>query len=474
MTCPGLLTSLILKDGFSLIDSVVPGAKLMRHLPVLVVLLLAGQTVLAADKPPAKAEPATIDQLITQLSSRDFRVREAASLALAERDLAALPALLKARQQGDPEVRRRLDELIPVLERKAALTPKRITLHMTSRPLKDAFAELTRQTGYKIESWPNGARFNDNDRTVYTFHMNKVTFWEAMDQLCSAGGMILQQNYWGDESLRVYAQDSYVPFSCNNGPFRVVATGFTYGRNNQFGQIARNPGAYVANGGNEYLQLGLTIMVEPKLPILRAGQVRVVTAEDEERHSMVPPQNSQSGEANYRRYYGGGGFRSYVHSIQASFSMPSKNARTMKYLQGTIPVTLLSEQKPSLVTDRFLTSKGKKVKIGGTTFHITDVTEQPGKQYQFSISVSEENKGNSNDYTQAQTLQQRLEVQDDKGNKRPMFASSMSYSGPGNAQIQFTLQPAPPGVGNPARIVYYAWETLEHEVEFEFRDLPLP
>ena len=32
-------------------------------------------------------------------------------------------------------------------------------------------------------------------------------------------------------------------------------------------------------------------------------------------------------------------------------------------------------------------------------------------------------------------------------------------------------------VGNvsiPTRLVYVAWETLEHEVEFEFHNLPLP
>jgi hypothetical protein len=31
-----------------------------------------------------------------------------------------------------------------------------------------------------------------------------------------------------------------------------------------------------------------------------------------------------------------------------------------------------------------------------------------------------------------------------------------------------------PKVGPPAKLVYYSWVLMEHEVAFEFRDLPLP
>jgi hypothetical protein len=452
----------------------------MRRALLVIGFFSAVNVLSAADVPPSSSAPApSTAQLIEKLADRDYHVREAASKALAARDTDALPALIKARQNADPEVRRRLEELIPVLERRAALTPKRVTLHMTARPLKDAFAELSRQTGYKIGAWPND-RFNEDDRHLFTFNFDKLPFWQAMDQVCEAGGLILQQTYWGDDSLRVYSQDSYVPFAHYNGPFRVVATGFTYSRNNQFGQLARNP--MPMNGAmqfgamqNEFLQLGLTIAVEPKLPILRAGQVRLLVAEDEERRSMIPsPNNAATDAMNRRGYYGGGGFRAFVYPIQVALTLPSKNDRWVKTIRGTIPVTVLSEQKPAIVTERLLASKGKKFKVGNSVFSIEEISEMPGKQYQFRISVTEENKGGGNDYTQVQTLQQRLEIQDDKGLKRPMFLSNINYSGPGAAQLQFTLQPPAAGAGNPTRLIYYAWETLEHEVEFEFHDLPLP
>ena len=48
---------------------------------------------------------------------------------------------------------------------------------------------------------------------------------------------------WGDDSMQLYRQDAYVPFSCYSGPFKVIATGFNYSRSNAFGQLPKNPTA---------------------------------------------------------------------------------------------------------------------------------------------------------------------------------------------------------------------------------------
>src|SRR5437016_1713044 len=75
----------------------------------------------------------SVEQLIEQLSSKDFQVREKASKAITGLGKEALPALIKARANPDPEVRRRLDEVIPPLERAVALSPRLVTLHMTNK-----------------------------------------------------------------------------------------------------------------------------------------------------------------------------------------------------------------------------------------------------------------------------------------------------------------------------------------------------
>jgi hypothetical protein len=138
-------------------------------------------------------------------------------------------------------------------------------------------------------------------------------------------------------------------------------------------------------------------------------------------------------------------------------------------------VTLLAEQKPALVTDRILTAKGKKFKVGDAHFHIEDVTELPGKQYQIKINFSENNKDGASDYSRIQFLQQRLELHDDKENKFSFYLNYHQFGGPGGAQFTIFTQPSGNAkMGKPTRLVFYAWNLMEHEVPFEFKGLPLP
>jgi hypothetical protein len=253
-----------------------------------------------------------------------------------------------------------------------------------------------------------------------------------------------------------------------------MATGFYYNRSNQFGQLPRNP-AQQLHPTSESLQLNLTVAVEPKLPILRVGGVRLIAAEDDEKNSMLPPAPVHGGPAWNQRFYYGGGYRSYVQQTQASLLWPSHTSRIVKRIKGAIPVTLLADQKPSVVTDKVVAAKGKSFKVGQASFKFDEVSELPGKQYQLKVSVTEESKDNPNDWTRIQTLQQRLELQDDKGNKQQFYFNSISNSGPNGAQLTVTVQPDANGkAAAPAKLVYYAWVLMEHEVEFEFCDLPLP
>jgi hypothetical protein len=45
---------------------------------------------------------------------------------------------------------------------------------------------------------------------------------------------------------------------------------------------------------------------------------------------------------------------------------------------------------------------------------------------------------------------------------------------PGSVQLQVVF--APPGgkAGPPTKLIYYRWTTIQHEIAFEFKDLPLP
>src|SRR5262249_8732909 len=97
----------------------------------------------AAEKSPAaEAEilPAA-EKLIEQLGASDFRQRDAAAKALEAMGPKALGGLRKAREHSDPEVQRRVEALLPAIETAALLTPKRVTVHLKKRTVRQIVDE---------------------------------------------------------------------------------------------------------------------------------------------------------------------------------------------------------------------------------------------------------------------------------------------------------------------------------------------
>jgi hypothetical protein len=425
--------------------------------------LVRGSGVLEAAKP---ALP--IERLIEQLGHRDYRIREEANRALVARGQEALPALRKARNHKDPEVRRRVEALIGPLEAELLVTPKRINLVLNQRTIREAVSELSKQTGYKIELWPE-AQFNgEREKQVHNFRFNNVPFWEALDQVSAAGGLVLQQNY-GVDHLRLHFQDEHVPYICHNGMFRIVATGFNHNRNIQFGAFNRGPG----QGGlqrTDVMNFTFTIAAEPRLALLGVGGVKISEAIDDQNNSMVLSADRQAMFGSV--YYGYN--RSYSQQGQANLAGPGRDARTVKTLQGAIPVTLLLEQKPHIVVEDILKAKGKKFKADKTELVIDEAGKTPDNNYQIKMLVRESRRNDNNDYTWANSLQQRIELLDAKGNKYQSFGYGGSF-GPSEVQGTFTFgSNGNAQLGPPVKLIYYNWITVQHYVTFEFKDLPLP
>jgi hypothetical protein len=418
------------------------------------------------------ASAPVIDKLVSQLGDRDFQVRQKASRALLALGAPALAELQKLRSQRDAEVGRRVDGLIASLERAAALTPKRITLHLQKKPIRDVLAEMAKQTGFKIPT--SDPSFNTPaGKALYSFDFDRTPFWEALDKVCETTGLQQQLNR-GNDTLQLSFQDNYEPFRCYDGAFKVTATGFHFYRNTNLAFVSRNPGN-TFNQDSENLQLSLTVAVEPRLPILKLGQVKLLAAEDDQNCSMLANFNYE----NYywgRRYYYGGQQRSFFQQTSVSMSWPAKSSRTVKRVKGIIPVTLLADQKSTLVTDNLLSSKGKKFQVGSATFAIDDISNVSSNQQQIKISYMEGDSDNPYDYNRIRSVQQRLEIQDASGRKYPSYVRSFFFNGPGSATFQMYTQAPPKGskLGPPAKLVYQVWVQMEHEVPFEFKNLPLP
>ena len=168
------------------------------------VLLVAA--VRAEDPPAAPAADAAIGQWVEQLGDNDYRKRDEASQALQAAGARPLPALRKALTNPDAEVRRRVNDLLPAIETAVLLAPKRVTFKTVNKPVKAAFDELIRQTGYQIE-------YNVNDpNQTYSFDFRDTPFWEAVEKISRATGLALQQGY-GDDHVRLYRRTPTRPTS---------------------------------------------------------------------------------------------------------------------------------------------------------------------------------------------------------------------------------------------------------------------
>jgi hypothetical protein len=444
-------------------------------------ILLAGLGMLlvtplmAGEAAPSRSAPqANIDQWVQQLGDRDFHKRQKAESALTSLGSAALPALHKLQADADPELRRRADALIAHLERAVALTPKHITLHADKKPLKDVLSELGKQTGFKFaDVQPAGFKA----RQLFTFHFDREPFWSALDKVCDATGLLLQQNVnynnngEQDVTLRLTSQDAYEPFRCYDGSFKVTATGFNYNRNTNFFSVSKNPGQ-PGSQASESLQLNLLIAVEPRLPIIKVNRPKATFAIDEQNASMLCERVYYPYE--WDGYYNGNRL-SYFQNTSVTLSWPSKQARTVRVVRGIIPVTLLAEKRPVVVTSDLLKAQGKKFTVGAATINIDSVSKT-GSQYQIKISYTETTSDNQWDYSRIQAVPQRMELQDEKGNKITHYQRGTMYNSPTSAQFEFGTQaPAKNSkVGPPAKLVFQEWVQMEHEVPFEFKNLPLP
>jgi len=445
----------------------------VRTVLLLTALAAANLTALARtqDSPvrPAAPPPVKIETWIEQLGDEDFRKRELAVRMLQAQGAAALPALRKAIKHPELEIRRQVVELIPTLEMMAVLAPKRVTLKASNKTLQDLFAEITKQTGLKVEFWTN------NPQQTYSVDFRNVTFWAAVDRLCRDGGLVLQHGY-GDERVRLQQSNGYVPFVIHDGAFRFSANNIHQSRNLDLSFVNRDAGP---GQRNETLSFTFTIFVEPRLSILGMGDIKLSAAYDNENNSLLPNQAPQDPEMQFlmaRRWSSGRyGNRSNTIQTSANLRRVSEKATTIKVLRGTVPVNLLTEQKPVVVTDKVLTDKGKKLKVDSTSILLHEATVLPTKQVQLKLAITEDSK-DSNDYTWMNTMYQRLQLLDDKGNPYQNHGTSWGNSGPNHVELTMTFGP-PPAAGkdaSPAKLVFQSWSTVTHLLAFEFKDIPLP
>lgn len=407
--------------------------------------------------PTTTLTPAQIEALVAQLGEKQFSKRNAAKGILEQLGPVALPYLNAALdKEKDPEIRRHLQSLIPSLEQRAALTPTMLTLTCKDKPLSEVIKEIEKQSKYKIEL--AGAK---NDKATVSLDWNKLNFWKAIQSLCDQQGLMFQEGWYGNDNVtvRLMPGESINGFLHIDGPFRVTATGFYYNRSLQFNnRMAQGIPAPLPVA--ESLQINLTVTVEPRMPLLAVKQPIFTEATSDTNDNLLLPINP-----NHNQYYQHG-YRSYMHQINGQLK-PSSNARRIKVLKGTIPVTVVSQTKPIITIDKLPEAKGKTFKEGNSIIKIEEITTDRG-QPGIKMSITDATPNSPNDYTWMNSIQQRIEVYDDKGNKLQNYGGSWGMNGNNNINGTFHFS------GVPAKLVYYDWITLNYQIPFTFDDLPLP
>jgi len=186
-----------------------------------VLLLGIAPFLMGEDRSPEKS----ISKLIEELGDRDFKVRQRAARAFEALGPEAFPALRKAKDHPDAEVRSRIAKWLPEFEVAALVAPKQITLNLANVPLHKVIDELARQTGYKLAF----ERDDQRAQKSCSFRFDKLTFWQALDAICLETGLVLYPE-GVQNGCSLAFEDRITPHVAHHRAFRMAADGLEYRR----------------------------------------------------------------------------------------------------------------------------------------------------------------------------------------------------------------------------------------------------
>jgi hypothetical protein len=424
----------------------------------LLLTLISFATILSLGEMPAEADdkPPSAEKLVEQLGSKDFAGREKAAKLLQARGTSVLAVLLKGLDHPDAEVRRRVELMLPALEALIALEPKRVTLHSEKQSLSAAVKEITKQTGYHLEF--DGS----DDGRLYDLEMNKVPFWEALERLRKQTNEAVNVHFL-EKGFQLKKGGGQPSLTSINGSFRLEVTQLHEDRDIDFTEAGKNKEIGIRNNR---LKLTVSVAAELRFMVLGFETVCVDVALDEDSEPLRQPPASEEGlqDTSLRSLFR----ESSKDSTNIVLQRSSGKGKTIKVIRGTVPVMVMVERKPKVITDKVLASTGTKFQIGDGNLEIIQSEIDKDGNYKIRLSLPPDRKGIDLHW------HDRIQIEDANGNKYEANGRSTSTSG-NNKEISFHYgQPKDPKVGLPSKLIIEDWVILHHEVPFEFKDVPLP
>lgn len=435
----------------------------MRFHLILLGLLVVG-TVQAEEKAlgrrPLLAPKA--QQLIEQLGSKDYKEREQASKDLATEGETALPFLKAALLTTEgPEVQRRLEVLIDTLHSQVAFRPSLITIDCKNASSKTIIKSVCKQAGYTYQD------AGQPDKKI-TLKLTNVPFWEATDAISAAAGLTFSAVDDEKKTISAYTDESHSPHIYVNGPFRFTATNISGSKSIQLSNIPK----IGRPSQQDYTSINVTIQVEPKTVLVGTGSTRVLKAVDDKGLSLTGETEMEAEERKNGPIFVPITYRSNTQSCGMGINRGSRDATLIREFRAKVAVAILIEERPEFVIENILDAKKKKFSGLNFDLEVIDATEAMGvatikvKLYQQTV--------NPNDHDWYNAVQQRLVMLDDKGGR---MVGSLNEQNQNGAAVSMTFSFAPsPGkkAGKPSKLILNQWITESREIEFKFKDIPLP
>jgi hypothetical protein len=503
----------------------------VRVLPVLLVAAGLGLLVL-----PGRAEEKTdadrIARLVAQLGSDRFDEREEATRLLDVIGPPALPALQKAAQSNDAEVRRRARLLVRRLQKRQdtaqILAPQRVRLVFQDTLLLHAVSEFAKKTGFDLRLDPQGANYAERSITLDT---GEVTFWEAYDRFCQEAGLVdrvvvptpersnrgngaVNQIIIVNGQMIVPNQDGHNDPEVHEGRL-ILRNGKPAALPTCYAGALRiralPPGTALPDEKKVEGQvlLGLEVTAEPKMRWQKVVGVRVSRAADDEGQNLtqVVPLPKPAPAAN-GRVTGGGVIIVNGQVISPEDNTPqgdprqvpvrlrqgAKPAKTLRELSGTIAAQVQTAPRPLITVGSILKAAGESATgPEGCALKVLEVNREEKGEIRLRLAVEppphEIGDGTNGVWTgggvvivngrvlggtEPEARGTSFALLDDKGRPFKLLRGENEQARPGAPREYRLTFAVEEGRDEPARLVYVAPLSTVLDVPFTLKNVPLP
>lgn len=451
------------------------------------VALLAG--ALAGPDEPDAPDP---DTLVRQLGSASYSVRQEAAALLEVLGRPALAALTRAREADDPEVRARASALAEAIQKRVLIDATSVTLDFTDASLAEIARVLGDRAGMPILLVPDNQPIWQTQRATLLSE-SPVPFWSALDRLCAAADLQVQASPSGAfgasatslGSIRL-VQGRLAPLpTSDQGPFRTTLTKVQHHREIDFVRPLppklpqAEPGAIPEPTVIDQFQFSIQVLAEPRLLLSQSGPLQVLQATDDRGRSLAPS------DANLNILPGNPyfGMTTPMNGLQiaASLTSPAPGTQTLRVLRGIVPVSVATPTPDPLVVP-LLDAPGKTYQAEGIELSIDAVQFDPNVQRRtIDLTLKTDRPGLPDDddpfslsnARSPYTIQTRFDVVDAQGRPYRLVPSRSEVTDPQTIRLTLALMPLG-DLGEPVEIRYYDLVTTRTEIQFEFRDVPVP